>query len=1357
MRNKILIILLSIAITPLFSNNAKLKYLTIEDGLSNNYIVSITQDKKGFVWIATESGLNRFDGKNFKHYKKRRDRQQSSISGNELNKLYYDEVDNVLWIATQREGLNAFNCSTETFQEFKHSEDTTSIIGDDITHITGASNGNLWVSSYYNGVDHYDKRTKKFTHYNQSTLPTLLSNKVWIVEEDKINNLLFIGHVDKGLSVISLKTNTVQTFVHHPADDSSLPGNNVRSILIDKNNYVWIGTNNGLALYNPIKENFINFKHNPNQNNSLAGNLIFSIKELDDKRLFIATEGGGVSILDPQVNMFLSPDSVNFIHIKASDENNGLNNPTVRDIFQDTFGNIWLGTYGDGINLITHSPLHFNSWKYSSVINKKDKLNNKVAWGICADNNDNLWIGTDGGGINYFENNVVKKRITKENSNLVDNAILAAMKDSKGKLWFGTYQKGINIYDAKKNELTKFNLSNTSDIRCFYEDQDSNILIGSSHGLYIYNPNTKETKNYTINNSPLLDNLIRSISQDKEENFWIGTFGRGLFVLNKKMELIKHFNSNNYFYSNTINHIFRDSYNQMWVATGEGIVYFSNTSDLSTYVVLTEKEGLLNNHIRAIAEDLSHNIWISTNNGISRLSKANNRIFNYNHSHSAGIPIGNFMSGSVTKTSDGTLYFGSQNGVCFFNPELIPTELAMTPVSITEITVYNTNHESGDNNETLPVQKQIKLPHHKNTFRVTFNNLNVAQNPISEYAYLLEGVNDLWINTRGENHVTFQDLSHGKYELKFKSRLLNQDWSEEIASIQFIILPPFWLTWWAKSFYLILIISIILLIIFFYKRKLDLENTLILEKKNHIQEQYVNNERLRFFTNITHELRTPLTLILGPLDDMLNDKDLSPKQRIRINRIKDSGNRLFELINQLLEFRKIESENRKLQISKEDIATLIGDIGVKYKELNINKNLNINTHIETKESILFFDPEIITIILDNLISNAIKHTKRGSITITLRDYTENNKTYIEIEVNDTGKGIPKEFHAKIFERYFQIDEDKKISGTGIGLSLVKNLTNIHEGEITLNSSVSKGTSFFFRIEKNNTYPHAIHKKESDSSQNEVEIEKRSNEFVVKPTVLVVEDHEEIRLYIKESLADYYDILATDNGKKGYELAIEHTPDLIISDIMMPIMDGIELCKKVKKDIRTSHIPIILLTAKDSAEDRTEGYDMGADSYIVKPFNTQLLHSRISNILNSRKEIAALVRNNTAVKTEIMTESISQMDQEFLQELTKIIEENIDSDNLTVGFIAEKMNMSHSTLYRKVKALTDMTVNEFIRKVKMKKAEQLLLEGRYNISEVSYILGINSVTYFRQCFKDEFGLPPSEYIKHFLDKDNKKEG
>lgn len=1340
-----------------YSDNYRFKYLDIKNGLSNNFIMSIAQDKKGFIWIATESGLNRFDGKKFKNYEKSRTNSLNSISGNALNRLYYDKKDDILWIATQREGLNAFDCATEQFIHYRHSENRESIISNDITHITKSSNGGLWISSYYSGIDYFDKKTNSFSHYNTTTIPNLISNMTWVVEEDSINRTLLIGHVNNGLSVMSLKDKTVKNFKHNPKDKYSIPNNTVHSICIDSNNNIWIGTENGLAFFDSTNGLFHTFKHNKKNQNSISSNFIYSIKEIKNKKLIISTQSGGVNILDLKRNQLTTPE--NFVFNKINNENfgKGINHLSIKDVYQDSFDNIWIGTYGEGINVMYPSILPFNTWEYSPINEKKDRLNHKVAWGICSDSKDNLWIGTDGGGINVFNNGSVEKTYTKENSTLVDNFILAAIKDSRDNLWFGTFNNGVSVFniETKNFSTISFNDSTKKDVRCFYESPKEQIYIGTNYGFYIYDQRTKKITNYNSDNSAISENFVRSIAEDSFENLWIGTFGSGLFILDKQLNLVQHFDTYNGFLSNTINHIFKDSKNQMWIATGEGLVFFPKEDKSSTYNIISENEGLINSHIRAITEDNENNIWISTNKGISQITPEKT-IYNYNDI--TGIPLGNFMSGSVTKTSDGSIYFGSQNGVCFFHPKKIQINIPMSPVTITDIIVYSSKKDANRPINTFPVNGKINLPYNNNTFSVSFNNLNIAQNSMTEYAYLLNDINDVWISTGSENYVTFRNLPHGKYTLNIKSRLANQDWDENWASLRIVIHPPLWLTWWAKTLYILLILSIILLILWFYKRKLEVESTLMLEKKNHIQEQELNNERLRFFTNITHELRTPLTLILGPLDDLFNDKELTEKQRKRISKIKSSGNRLYELINQILEFRKTETENRKLKVSKEDILSLIGEVGLKYKELNINKSLEINTIIESNDTILFFDEEVITMVLDNLISNSIKHTPKGSIQIIVRDVVKETLNYLEIEVKDTGKGIPEEYQDKIFNRYFQVETDKNIAGTGIGLSLVKNLIELHQAQISFTSSPNQGSSFFILLNKNNTYPSAIHKIEIQSNNKE---ESQNEAFTnqenvsLQQTILVVEDNEDIRKYIKESLSDYYTILTTDNGEKGYELAIEHTPDLIISDIMMPIMDGIELCDKIKKDVRTSHIPVILLTAKDRIEDRAKGYEVGADSYIIKPFNTRLLHSRISNLFENRKKTAELIKNNTSIKNEIINESINKLDKEFLEKLETVVLENIESENLAVATIAKKMNMSHSTLYRKVKSLTDMSVNEYTRKLKMQKAEQLLLEGKYNISEISYMVGINSITYFRQCFKDQYGLPPSDYVKYILENNKKK--
>lgn len=1351
--------LLACFFTPSFTQPYRIERIGIEQGLSNSYVTSIALDKDGLIWMATESGLNRFDGQEFKVYKKNRDSNETSISGNELNRVYADQNERIIWIATQRQGLNAFDYTTDTFKYYKHDpKDPNSIITNDITDVTNASDGNLWVSTFYRGVEYFDKKTGRFIHYNTSTLSQLVSDKVWTIKDDGKENL-YIGHVDAGLSIMSLKDRSVKNFKFNSNDFNSLPGNSIKAICIDKNGNVWIGTNDGLALFNPDKQTFTIFKHIVGNPKSIISNYITTISQLDDDRIFVGTENGGISILDIRQNMFLSPGNISFSNIGSSDQYTGLSNPTIHSIIQDSYKNIWIATYGGGVNFISSlSPL-FNVWAYSPLTSVKNRLNNKTAWGICVDRNDNVWIGTDGGGINYFEDGENKRIFSKESGDLSENAVLSAMCDSSGNLWFGTFSGGLNVYNSQTKQFNKKFIPELidCDIRSLYEGHNKTIWIGSNLGIFSYNLVTKELSHYSKSNSKIPEDQVRAIGQDDEGNIWVGTFGQGMAVFNAKMELLQAFNIDNGFYSNMINHIFCDHDGRMWVGTGEGLILFPDSKNLSSYKIFTEDNGISDSFIRAITNDQFGNLWFSTNSGISQFAEDQDKFFNYINFE--GLPLGSFMSGSVAKSSKGIIYFGSQSGVCYFNPKDVLNNISLSPVAVTRFKVYDARVEYQNAEKYLPVDETIELTYEQNTFNISFNTLNYAQNNMTEYAYMFTGFGDKWLSTQGEHSITFRNIPPGEYEFKVKSRIRNQEWLGNIATLKIVIHPPFWQSWWAKLIYAIIVCVIIFSIVKFYKRKLDLENSLLFEKNHHMQEQELNNERLRFYTNITHELRTPLTLILGPLDDLHKDTSLPEKQLSRIAIIRKSALRLLSLINQILEFRKAETQNKKLQVEKGDIVTLVQETGLKYKELNINKNILINVTTDVQNAIIYYDEDIINTILDNLISNAIKYTKKGTIDISLREYSENEKQYTEIEIADTGVGISEEELPKIFDRYYQVGDINQVSGTGIGLALVKNLVAIHQGTMSVESKVKKGTAFRFTILTNNTYPDAIHVQReevaslemNDEESNGVEAAKGS-----KQIVLVVEDNDDIRTYIKDALSDYYKVIATDDGAKGLDLALNHTPDLIISDIMMPVMDGIELCKRLKKDIRTSHIPVILLTAKDSINDRTEGYSIGADSYIVKPFNSSLLHSRITNLLESRKKTALLVNENTMKKNTVLTESISQLDQEFIDKATSIIEQDIDSEKIDVAFIADKMNMSHSTLYRKIKALTGMSANEYIRKIRIKNAERLLLTGKYTISEVSFMVGINSPTYFRQCFKDEFGLPPSEYLKHILSTGSTKE-
>ena len=1332
-------------------NSSNIKHIGIEQGMSNNYITGITQDKTGFMWFATESGLNRFDGKEFKVYNKFF-HNNTGISGNELNKVLAGNVDDVVWIATQRAGLNMYDCKSDSFVIFKHDPaNSKTIVSNAITALQNDAAGNLWIGTYDFGVDCFDKKNKEFIHYNQSTVSGLVSNQILSIFADRKGNL-YIAHVLNGFSILSIKDKTAKNFRRIDGNPNSLPDNDVRCIFIDRNENVWIGTNNGLALFSPETERFTCFYNKKGKENSLVSNTILSIYQTNDDNLWIGTEKGGISILDVRKEMFLSPENISFRNIHQSFDDSGLSHSTVRAIFQDSFNNIWIGTYSGGVNFISHTPEYFHKWQHSAISIDKNMLMVKEAWGMCEDNSGNIWVGTDGGGIQVFSDGIRIQSYTTENSNLSDNAVLAALRDSEGDLWFGSFQGGVSVYNVKNKLFSRFSSPgfDAQIVRCLYEDNRKNVWICTDiKGLYSFNLTTGKLNHFTGNKDSIpSDNNIRAIAVDRIGRCWIGSFGEGLCILDSTFKVACTYNTFSGFNSNTINNIFIDSQNRIWVGSGEGLILFQN-DDISNYKIYTEKDGLKNSHIRAITEDKNGNIWFSTNGGISEFKIREHKFYNY-FSYD-GAPPGEFMSGSVINSKKGIIYFGSQNGVCYFDPVQIPEIIKLPCVTITGFRYFSNDknmqslHENAE--KSYPVHLPIKLKHNQNTFTITFNIMDYALSHLIEYSYRLDNTSDRWYSTGNTNEVTFRNLRPGKYNFSVRAKIYNQDWSSDLASLIVEILPPFWLTWWAICLYLLIFSSIVFYLTRFYKNRMMLENMLYFEKQHSKQQQVLNDEKLHFFTNIAHELKTPLTLIIGPMEDLLKDSTLPDKIHKKILLMFQNSNRLLELINKILDFRKSETHNMPLRVTKGDLSKLVQEVSLKYQELNINPQLKLSILNKAENTMLYFDPENIRIILDNLLSNAFKYTSKGEIKVFIRNVWENNIQYTEIEVSDTGCGISKEYLNRIFDRYFQVKSERQSSGTGIGLSLVKNLTAIHQGTVSVESEKGKGTSFKLRLITGNNYPEALHE--------DIKEEKKGGAFEVtsepeppagKKIMLVIEDNSDIRNYIYDNFTGDFIVLTADNGKAGLDCSFKNMPDIIICDIMMPEISGLDLCSTLKSDFRTSHIPIILLTAKTSLENKTEGYSAGADSYITKPFSISLLKSRVSNLLESRRKMAALVINDKFYKQAKLSESISKIDNEFLEKLTKYIENNISSEKLDIDFIVQHVNMSHSTLYRKVRTLTGLSINEFIRKIKMRYAEELLLTGKYTISEIAYLVGINNVPYFRERFKEEFGVVPSEYIR-----------
>lgn len=807
-----------------------------------------------------------------------------------------------------------------------------------------ATDGNLWITTYWRGIDYFDKKAGKFIHYNTQTVPGLASDNIWSVV-DGGDGKLYMGHVHHGFSVLSLKDKKVKNFMHDPEDPVSLPGNGVTCIYKDLSGNIWLGTDRGLALFNPEAENFIHFHHSEDG----VPHTVFDIRQFDGNKLWIAMEFGGIAILDLTQRMFLSPDQVRFQYIKEGDDEYSLSNSTVRCLFQDSFKNVWAGMWGGGINFLSHESSYFNVYSYSPIQHSGSSLNNKTASSVCVARDGKLWIGTDGGGINVFDKGKRVAVYKEETGDLTDNSIQAALCDSEGNLWFGSFMGGVDFYDVKKKSFHQiFPKDKTGeDVRALYEDAEY-VWIGTSNGIYKVRLHDKGiADHYTVEN-----NLVRCISKDNLNRLWIGTFGGGLGVFDEHFQCVKLFNVTSLFPSNTINTVYMDSQNRMWIGTGEGLVCFPSSQSWD-YKVYRSEEGLSNVHIRAITEDNHGNIWVSTNKGISCLLK-DKEVF-YNYDHWDNVPMGNFMSGSVAEAKDGTLYFGSINGLCRFNPDQVLEKRESPAAIITEMRIFGPLRDTDSNEKVMALegQSEVRLSYMQNNFSVTFNIQNYALADQVEYAYMLKGLENSWYTVTDPNNVTFRNIPPGNYCFQVKTRIRNQEWADEIASLDIRIDPPVWLTWWAKLFYILSGVSVLYFILHAYKKKLDMESLYELEKKNHEQEQELNNERLRFYTNITHELRTPLTLILGPLEDMQKSNSLSGKDSQKISVIHQSAIRLLNLINQILEFRKTETQNKKLCVSRDNLAALVHEIGLKYKELNRKPEIDFCLEIEQEDMSLF--------------------------------------------------------------------------------------------------------------------------------------------------------------------------------------------------------------------------------------------------------------------------------------------------------------------------------------------------------------------------------------------------------------------
>lgn len=1328
-------------------NNLKFKHLSSKEGLSQSSVVAILQDRKGYLWFGTRDGLNKYDGTKFTTYRHNSE-DKTSLSHSWITAIYEDAFGN-LWVGT-KDGLNKYNAENNNFQQFKHTTSVNSITDNEIWDLTQLNDASLWIATN-NGLDKLDITTNKFTHFKHSR------NNSNSISDNRTRG--FLKTSGKKLFIINLETIDVvdpDTFnikhLLYPKNiTQELQVNNAPTLFEDSKGVIWLGYSNGLAMYNQELDEFIDYKTLDNQRITSS---VRTICEGFDGDLWIGTYKG-LYILNTKNNSLKQ-------YQHNDNDPKSLSQNSIYKIVKDSRGDIWIGTWAGGINFFDKS---YDNFKLFSAGANNRLLNYKVISSIVSYNKNQLWIGTEGGGINVYDKNTgTFKYYThnpKNSNSISSNNIKSMLKDVNNNFWIGTHDGGLNFLETStkpfkfQHSLNNKTFEEVKDYRilALFEDDNNNIWLGTStKGLIKYNTSTKVfTK---------LDTILKSatcIVKSKTANQILVGGSAGLEKID--INTLKKTNIN-YNPNVDINNIDRavncvlELDENYWIGTeGQGL-YFYNTKTKKT-LKYGIAEGLPNEVIYGILPDENNNIWISTNYGISRFDLHLKTFKNFDESD--GLQGNEFNYGSFLKTQNGILMFGGANGLNYFNPSTIIENNFIPSVDIYAINVSNKHFL----NITDSINK-IELKYNQNDFSLDFTALSYSQPNKNKYAYKLIGFDTDWNYIGNNKSATYTNLDKGDYIFQVKASNNNGLWNEKGDTINISILPAPWRTWWAYLIYLF-----IFSILFYYARKFAItrineKNELKREKLDKERIAAVNKLKLQLFTNISHDFRTPLTLIIGPVEQLLKQKNSNTFVKRNLETIQRNTNILLQLINELLDFRKSDDGKLKLYASQSNIIPFIENIKLSFEELAIKNNINYKLTVSNPEIEVWFDKIKIKKVLLNLLSNAFKFTDANSnLFINVLKETFENKEFLKIEIINFGQIIPEEHINFIFDRFYQLNQKGVQRGTGIGLSLAKSLVELHKGKIEVTSSIEKGTCFsvYIPLGKNHLNPEECINEIEEETINQVfdkpifvqkelmvaKLEKEAKTTNLNEnasTLLIVEDNKEVRDFIVNIFHTKYNVLDASNGEEGVLIAKKNPVDLIVSDVMMPVMDGFQLCKTIKTDILTSHIPIILLTAKTSPIHRKEGYKYGADAYITKPFDATILEVRVDNLLNSRKSLISKFKKDIILKPKELT--ITSADELFLKKAIEIVESNISDVDFNVNVFTEQMNMSRSVLYRKFKAITDQSISEFVRTIKLKRAGQLLSQTNMNVSEIAYEVGFNDLKYFRKVFKKQFDELPSKY-------------
>lgn len=1362
------------------AQSPEFRHLTINDGLSQNAVFSITQDQKGFMWFGTKDGLNRYDGQSFKVFQ-HDPSDSTSISGNYITALFADKRG-WIWVGTLENGLNYYQPEKDRFFNLKDIiQSPGNPIQDQIRSIAEDLGGNIWIGTRTNGIYRINRDPDSgapLSINNYRKQDGLANNYIYEIYVDKNGNV-WIGS-DRTISRHEPKTGSFQNFeidfdesnqteyLLYYAIDAIHPGpknklwlgtteglklfdkrtgktekfsygeysnrdgyNRIRQIAEDSRGNLWLGTPSALTIFNPVTVEYHSYKSDPTRSSSISFNSITALYKSRNGLFWLGTAGMGIDIYDPKSNRFPTLTGIEL--------NPSLNSFSIREILVDQSGDVWLVTdrpYRWNRNEQTLEDMNnlFLPEGFTERYNDIPNSSKVEIWELIETQGGSLWAATTLGLIHYdpMMNQVHMYEYSENKTDgLPQREVYGVFEDAAGEVWAITENFLSHLKDPTNGIFKNYRYNPNESIReqirpVTFEENSGNFWIGTSSGLLYFDRMTESFQKFEHHSSDpnsLSHNLVKSIlpdPQDPEQFLWIGTSG-GLNKLDTQSKVFRHY---------------------------------------------TTADGLPNNVIYAILPDESGDLWVSTNRGLSKFHPDEMKFRNYDVRD--GLQSNEFNTGAYFRSSSGELFFGGIKGLNFFYPERITDNPNLPEIALTGFQIDKKEINFQDSRDILdaplPSAKKIQVRHSDEVLTFRFAALDYSAPEKNQYAYKLEGLSDNWVELGNYASAIFTNIPHGEYTLRIKASNNDGVWNEAGLGIDLIVTPPWWATWWAYAVYVLLFLMGGYSLRRYELNRYNLKNQLKLERVQTESLRKLDHLKSQFFANISHEFRTPLTLILGQIEIVLTS-DIDRKEKRKLEMATKNANRLLTLINQLLDLSKLEAGKMEMNSEQHNIVSFLKSLLYSFETLAESKEINLVFKSESERIQVVFDSEKLERVFLNLITNAFKFTNPGGeIGIEVKKISDK---IIEIRVKDSGIGISQDRIGNIFDRFYQVDSSSTRSheGTGIGLALVNEFVKLHNGYIDVQSQFAdneedqqSGTEFIIHLpighieseqvnstELYRTPNYELNSEIPQSVSKHVDLNLLSSNLD-KEILLIIEDNAEVREFIREQLEDDYRILEAENGIDGIKMSQEQIPDVIISDLMMPEMDGFEFCKHIRNDEKTSHIPVIMLTAKAGLENKLKGFETGIDAYLTKPFKVKELQVRVRKLIQQRKELRNQFSESGLIHTSNVT--ADSLEKVFLEKAIKVVKDNFHNNDFKVQHLAGKLTMSPSQLNRKFQALIDQSAVQFIIAVRLQHAAELLKYKNKTIAEISYEVGYNDQAYFTRVFKKQFGMSPSEFKKDY---------